>query len=123
MARPGDIYIGISGSEVLVSPGGRKFTRRIVEGAREERSVNGRRVKDILWRKWEFALEYTIIDGTSLREFDMLWNMQSDLSFIWYDADNVENSHTVQMDPYDSTRLVLLGDGLWSGVNFLFHEV
>ena len=119
MAQPGDIYI----NDMLMSPFGRRFTKRIRENARSERTVNGRLIKDIRWRKWEFSLDYSLCDGTTLATYQYLWDLRAALSFRWVDSGGADRSYTVQMGPFDVRRLILLGDGLWSGLSISLEEV
>lgn len=123
MGTPGDIKLGPSGSETLLSPFGRTFRKRERESALASRTVNGRLIKDIRWRKQDFDLTYSIIDGTTLAVLQGLWDLEAELSLIWTDADGTDNTHTVQMSPFDARRLVLLDDGLWRGTTIRLTEV
>lgn len=122
MAQPGSIYIGPAGAEILISPYGRTFSKRILEGAREDRTVNGRMIKDIKWRKMSFLLSYSLIDGDTLEVFRSLLDLQTELSFRHTDSDGIERTYTVHMKPFSARRLVLIADGLWSGANMEFEE-
>ena len=123
MPNPGDMYLGLSGAEILLDPFGRRFTVRTREQAREERTVNGRLIKDIIYRKQEFRLSYDLITGDALDTYEFLFGLQQELSFRWYGSDGAENAYTVHMGPFSKRRVVLISDGLWSGTTIELAEV
>lgn len=118
MGQPGDMYL----NGIKLSPYGRTFRVNPLEEARAERTVNGRLIKDILYRKQEFSLSYEIITGDAINTFTSLYDLQEELTFMWVDSDGTENSYTVHMGPFDRTRLVLIDDGLWTGAEIELRE-
>lgn len=118
----GQIWLGASGSEVLLSAYGRKFTVRDTEITRELRTSSGKLVKEIIATKKIFNLDYSTITGTALNALLTIYALQAELSLIVYYTE-IATSYTVLMGPLDRTRLILLDDGLWTGVSVELKEV
>lgn len=120
----GDIYLGVTGSEILLSPFGREFQEGEVEGSRSDRTASGRMVRDIMWSKKIFTLDYSdAIDGNVLATLKTLYNLLDELSLIvHYDDENVV-TYTVLMKPFKRTRKLLAGNQLWSGTSIELEEV
>ena len=119
MSAPGDIFIGA----VKLSPFGRTYTEKNIRGEREERTVNGTLRTDILWTKKQFTLAYSEIAGTALAQYEAIYATGGDLTMVIWHAGSGSSTYTVRMRPFDKTRLILRGDGLWSGVTFEFDQV
>lgn len=132
-AKKGDIYLGLLGEEELVSPFGRKLIITDTELNREERTASGRLVRDVIATKKKFSLQYEIITGTALEAFLDLYDLNSELSLLIFTDSNATTTtpepeaiydiYTVLMEPISRERLLLLDDGLWSGVNIDLLEV
>jgi len=119
-----DITLGVSGgSATKLTAYGRTFSEGIIEIARQTRTASGRLVKDIIATKKKFTLEYSLITGTSLQEFIDLYDEDSVLEMIVRDPTLGTSTYNVQMQPIDYTRVLLLDDGLWSGVSVVLEEV
>ena len=121
MSVRGDIYLGASGSEILVSPFGRRFTKTPIESTREERTTGGTLKKDVMYIKHDFSLNYSIITGTALAEFQTIFDLDSELSLIYWEG-TTQFTHSVYMEPFRRRRTILLDDGLYSGVNIKLTE-
>jgi hypothetical protein len=132
-AQKGDIYLGTLGAEELLSPFGRKLTITDTELSREERTASGRLVKDVIATKKKFTLVYETITGTALEQFLDLYAVGGEMSLLIFTDSNLttttpepeENydNYTVLMEPIERERLLLLDDGLWSGVNVVLEEI
>jgi hypothetical protein len=132
-AKKGDIYLGLLGEETVVSPFGRKLIITDTELNREERTASGRLVRDVIATKKKFSLQYEIITGTALEQFLDLYDLNSELSLLIFTDSNATTTtpepeanyeiYTVLMEPISRERLLLLDDGLWSGVNVELLEV
>ena len=123
MALKNDIYFGVSGAEVLLSPFGRKFTPGYMEFARSERTASARGVKDIYATKRKFNLDYSIIDNALLEIMKAYYELEAALSLIVTNQDSTTTTYTVLFAPFDWTRLLAAGNGLWEGVSFQLEEV
>lgn len=126
----GEIYLTIydtaattTYTPVLLDAVGRKFSEDIIEISRKDRTANGRLVIDIINTKKKFTLAYETIDGASITEFENYYNLQSQLQLTIYSSDIAYDEYIVIMSPYNKTRWILTGNGLWTGVSFEFEEV
>lgn len=131
MAKKGDIYLGLTGSEVLISPFGRKLSIMPEEIGRRDRTASGRLVRDIKAIKNKIVLAYETIDGSALETFLDLFEEYEELSLLIYHTDSPTtddesqyyDAYTVQMEPIARERLLLTSDGLWTGVSIELNEV
>lgn len=131
MAKKGDIYLGLTGSEEKISAFGRKLLISDNKLSRQERTANGRLVEDIITTKKKITLAYETIDGDALANFLALYELESELSILIFNEDDVTTTgegatydqYDVLMEPIDRERLLLLGEGLWSGVNIVLNEI
>lgn len=132
MSKKGDIYLGAAGSETLLSPFGRKLLIADEEIGREQRTASGRLVRDIVATKKKITLAYETIDGDDLITFLDLYDGYDELSLLIYHTDvnittddegNYYDQYTVLMKPISRERLLLSGDGLWSGAQIELLEV
>lgn len=130
--QKGDIYLGELGSEELLSPFGRKLTIADEEIGREQRTASGKLVKDIIATKKKFTLAYETIDGDALEQFLDIYDLNDELSLFIYHTDvpsttsdesNYYDAYTVLMRPLSRERLLLLENGLWTGVSVELNEV
>jgi hypothetical protein len=118
----GDILLGPAGQEQLLTRFGRKFSEGEIEFAKSERTASARLVKDIIAIKKKFRIEYSEIDGDDLRAVLILYNLQTELSLIVH-YEYVSATYVVRMSPFDRSRVISLGQGLWSNVTIEMEEV
>lgn len=133
MANKGDIYLGTSGSESLMSPYARKLSIEDEQISREGRTYSGRLVRDIITTKKNIKLQYDLIGGNDLATYLSLYNLDSELSLqIYHTSDEGGTTaapetnydqYTVLIDSISRTRELLASDGLWSGVTINLKEV
>lgn len=130
--KKGDIYMGPAGSEVKISAFGRVLQVSDTILSREERTASGRLVRDIIASKKKIKLVYETIDGDVLIQFLNFYETFDELN-VWIYHDDVVGTPTepssfcdpyvVLMQPIDRTRVLLLANGLWSGVTIEMNEV
>jgi hypothetical protein len=132
VSQKGDIYLGPSGTETLLSPFGRKLKISDVLLAREEQTASGRRVRDIIATKKKFTLTYEMIDGDELEKLIDLYEANDEMSLLLYndsfptttpEAGDDCDAYTVLMQPIERERVLLLDNGLWAGVTVELNEV
>ncbi len=121
MSIRGDIYLGASGSEILVNPFGRSFQKYPKETTREERTVNGTLKKDIMYIKHTFTLSYSSITGDALAELQTIYDLAQELNLIYWENGS-QYTHAVYMKPMKRKRELLLSDGLYKGVTVQLSE-
>jgi len=74
---------------------------------------------------------YEAIDGDALTQFLDLYDLQGELSILIYHTDSPTtddesayyDQYTVLMRPIARERLLVTGEGLWTGVSIEFNEV
>ena len=119
----GDIYLGIEGSEAILSPFGRRFAITPDEIGREDRTASGRLVRDVVAVKHKITLAYEVIDGAALTQFLDLYDLDEILSLLVYTADDEYDQYYVLMRPIARERLLVTGEGLWQGVTIEMNEI
>jgi hypothetical protein len=129
VASKGEIYLGPSGSETLITAFGRRLIIIPEEISRSDRTASGRLVKDIVAVKYRFEMPYSAIDGDNLQDLLDCYDLKSELSLLIYLTDTTTflndegETPVVLMDPLERERLLLLGEGLWTGANLVLSEV
>jgi len=125
MAKAGEIYLGLSGSEYLLTPADRKLTITDEEILREGRVASGKLRQEIIAVKKNFSLKYEYIGGTNLATIQTIYNLQDELSLKIYNTDTLHDDYTVIMRPITKERVLLdtIGGGLWAGVTVELVEV
>lgn len=123
----GDIKLGVTGSEVVISAFGRSFTVKDIETSRMQRTVDGTMKKDIIYRKKEFNLKYKEIFGDDLDQLLTIYETISQpMSLIIEDGTDGgggSETYSVYMKPTDRQRISFCNDdGLFTGVNFVLSE-
>jgi hypothetical protein len=123
MPANGDIYLGVSGSEAIMGAYGRKLIVEDVEISRAERAISGKLRKEIITTKKKITLAYETITGTDLTTYLTLYALEGELVIKIYTSAVAYDQYTVYMQPISRERLILLGTGLWGGVNIVLDEV
>lgn len=123
----GEIYLGLSGYEQLLSAYDRTFSQKRLEISREERTADGTLVIDYIRMIYLFTLSYQSIDNQLLNYFETMYFQHQALSLIVYYSETLSSTYLVRMRPFDQTRLLLsgseTGQAIWSGVTFEFEEI
>lgn len=123
----GDVKLGASGSEAVISAFGRTITVKDIETSRMKRTVDGTMKKDIIYRKKEFNLKYSSIFGDDLDQlltiYDTITQPMSLIIVNGTDGSGGSETYSVYMKPSDRQRISFCNDdGLFSGVNFVLSE-
>lgn len=123
----GEIYLGLSGYENLLSAYDRTFSQKRLEISREERTADGTLVIDYIAVKYIFTLAYETMDNQLLDLFESLYFQRTTLSLIVYYSETGSSTYSVRMKPFDQTRLLLSGSetdqAIWSGVTIELEEI
>jgi hypothetical protein len=118
----GEIWLGLQGSEVLLSPFGRTLSIGDIELSRTDRTASGRKVKDIITTKKKITISYSMIDGPELTILRDLYNLHSTLRII-IENGGINQVYTVMMEPINEDRILCIGDTLWGNVQVVMEEV
>lgn len=125
----GEIYLSVYGGTTTGAPSlldakGREFSLGTVEIARKTRTANARLVKDIVDSKANLSLNYSMIDKTSLDQFEAFYNLDTELYLTVFNTDIDIDQYIVLMQPIPKrSRLRLGADGLYRNVSIKFEEV
>ena len=129
MAANGEIYLGPAGSEILLSPYGRKLRIIPEEISRSDRTAGGKLVTDIITIKYRFELPYEMIDGDALDTILTLYGLHQSLTLLIYFSPSTYfkgesgSAPIVKMSPIQRERLVMLGNGIWSDTSLTLEEI
>jgi len=132
----GEIYLGLSGSEQVLTGMDRKLSVEDIKISREDRTDSGRKVRDVIATKKRITITYETIEGTDLDYILCLSDLDEELSVqLWPSGgdyltttpsggDTIYEAYTVLMDPIKRDRLLLTAeDGVWGGVTIVLEEV
>jgi hypothetical protein len=123
MPNPGDVYLGLKGSEIALTSAGRRVSENDLEFARENRTADKTLVSDLVATKLQVSIAYELLRGADLEAILSLYNLHSDLNLILYDRDGSERSYTVKLRPLRRDRVTVLGGWIWAGVTLELEEV
>jgi hypothetical protein len=113
---------------------GRTMTEEQMQIAREDRTANGRAVRDIIAVKRKWTLEYSLIDHDDLVQLMDLYNSQDELTLEIYYGDTTSTTVEddsggdvervqVLMQPITRTRVLGGNARLWANVAITLDEV
>jgi len=88
MSKKGDIYLGVYGSEYLLSAFGRTLTIADEDITREGRTFDGTLVRDKIATKTTITLSYSLIGGSELATLKTIYALDTTLSLQIYHTDN-----------------------------------
>lgn len=129
MALAGEIYLGQSGNELLLSAYGRELSIKPIEISRSGRTVGGTLKTDIVTVKYQFELAYSAINGDELQDIIDLYDLKEPLTLLSYTSPSTYflsesgAAPIVRVNPVQRKRLLLLGSGLWSGTSLILDEI
>ena len=123
MPNPGDVYLGLKGSEIPLPAAGRKLSENDLEFVRERRTADATLVSDLTAVKKQVSIRYELLVGADLEAIVSLYSQHADLNLILYDRDGSERNYTVRFKPLRRDRDTVLNDWLWSGVVLELEEV
>lgn len=112
MASEGEIYLGPTGSESLVSNFAREVVRSFEPFGRRGRTANGKYKEDIASRKYTFRIPYEYIDQTTLTllytkySLDVPMNLRMYISDIAFFTNFDGNCPVVKMTEFSSTDFI-----------------
>jgi hypothetical protein len=105
----GDIYLGATGDEDLISNHAKEVIREFEEFGRSERTFGGRLKKDITSRKYTFTINYDYIDSAVLATIYEKYGLSADLNLRMYIGESTfftnfdGNCPVVRINPFGST--------------------
>lgn len=120
----GDIYLGVSGSEILLSRAGLRLKIVPTEIIVKTRTADGTQVSDLKAKKQHVDIAYDpAITGTNLDSLLALYDLDQELSMIIDREDGATDTYTVTLNPIERERALVRDIWLWSGVTLSLDEV
>jgi hypothetical protein len=130
MAKDGDIYIGPTGSLILLSTYGRNVTIIPDEIGRSKRTFGGTLKTDITSIKYSFKIPYGLIDGGSLSAMLTLYDLHQGLELKIYDSSTTwflnddDSTPVVKMNPISRNRFMSIGSvRYWKKIDLVLDEI
>lgn len=125
MARkPGEIYLGLKGQEILLPAyGGRKITPKPIEILREQVTVSGALVSDLIGVRPAWTISYQELYGPEVEALLDLYNLHRTLNLIIVDRHGNAKEYDVILRPISLTRETIRDDWEWSGVTLELEAV
>lgn len=114
--KPGDIYLGLKGREMELPALGRKVTPQEQEILREEETIDGTLVSDLVGVRRGWTIEYELQTGPDFDQLLDLYFLHTDLNLIEVDRSGRVSEYTVVIRPISRMRETVENDWLWSGI-------
>lgn len=130
MASEGEIYLGPTGDEELISNYAKEVLREIEEIGRSGRTASGRLVVDIAARKYTFTILYEYIDSVALALIYEKYSLDQGLNLRMYITDTTYFTNfdgecpVVRMKPFHSTDFLTgRSTKIYKGAPIVFEEI
>lgn len=130
MASEGQIYLGPTGDEELISNYAKEVERTFEEFGRSGRTFGGVLKRSVTSRKYTFRIPFDIIDAASLAiiyekyELDTPLNLRMYLSASTYFTNFDGNCPVVLMEPFASTDFITgRSTKIYKNTSLVFVEV
>jgi len=110
----------------LITPYGRTFSEDRIELTRKDRTANARLVIDYINSKRKFTLDFSLINNDDLDELVWYYDTQENNFLLYLTIEYTDTrieSYDVVMAPIGMERVLVTGNGLWSGVSIEFEEI
>jgi hypothetical protein len=119
----GEIYLGISGNEILLYDGSRTVTPERIEIVKSNRTLSGRLVEDVIRVYTNHTIEYEFIPAEAFEDLQDLYNLGQHLNLIIVDRNGSPISYTVKMHPVNGKRSLWGSTWFYDGVSVLLEEI
>jgi hypothetical protein len=131
MAEKGEVYLGPTGSLVLLSAWGRTAVNinPPIEGGREDRTEGGTLKTDVTYVKETFSIQYDMIIKSALDQIITLQKLREGLELRIYDSSTTwylnEDDETpiVKLSPVSINRLMIYPDIYLKGTKLYLQEI
>lgn len=119
----GRIWLGETGSEVLLNSAGRQFAEEDIEINREGRVANGDLVFDRIAEKKVFTMAYEAMTQETLDTILAEYNRGVILNLKVERQNLSVDEYSVKFRPFSRVRMLAMETWLWEGVTFVLEEV
>ena len=122
--KPGDIYLGLPGQEMLLPAyGGRKVTPKFTEIRKEKVAVDGTLLSDLAGKRPAWTISYDELFGPDVEALLDLYELHEDLNLIIVDRFGRTKPYEVILRPPAMTRESIRDEWEWSGVTLELEAV
>lgn len=130
MASEGEIYLGPTGDEELISSFAREVKRVPREIGRVDETADGSLQSDIINKKYTFTIPYEYIDQTALNllydryDLNVAMNLRIYITDVAWFTNFEGNVPSVKMEPFASTDFIVgKTTKLYKGSDLILREV
>lgn len=130
MATEGEIYLGVTGDEDLISNYAKEVERSFEEIGRSGRTLGGVYKSDIRSRKYTFKIRFDYIDQTALNLIYTKYSSDAEMNLRMYITDTTYFTNfssvvpVVRMVPFSSTDFMKnLSSKIYKNSHLTFLEV
>jgi len=112
MTTEGEIYLGVTGDEDLISTHAKNVVREFENFGRSERTFGGRLKEDVTSRKYTFTINWEYIDSSTLETILEKQALNADLNLRMYISDSTYFTNfdgdcpVVRISPFASTDFI-----------------
>ena len=122
--KPGDIYLGLPGQEMLLPAyGGRKVTPKFTEIRKEKVAVDGTLLSDLTGKRPAWTISYDELFGPDVEALLDLYELDKDLNLVMVNRHGVPKEYEVLLRPPAMTRESIRDEWEWSGITLELEAV
>lgn len=122
--KPGDIFLGLPGQEILLPAyGGRKIAPKYTEIRKEQVAIDGTICSDFAGRRPAWTISYQELFGPDMEALLDLYELNQNLNLIIVDRHGVAKEYEVILRPPAMTRETIRDNWEWSGVTLEVEAV
>lgn len=121
-----EIYLDIKdgANPTLLTPYDRNLNVEDVEISRSDRASSGKLRRDIAAVKKRIKISWDSINTANLVILKNYYDLHNELDItLGASVPGGKNKYTVLVSPFNWTRVLSVGEGMWSGVELEFNEV
>ena len=119
----GRLWLGLAGSETLFETGWSALFETELEFGRRGRVANASLVIDVIGKKKQFKLKYSVMKQATLDALMTEYNRGVILNFKVEREDLSIDTYRVKFEPIKRTRLLAMDQWLAKGASFTLEEV
>ena len=122
--KPGDVYLGLPGQEILLPAyGSRKVTPKFTEIRKEKVAIDGTILSDLVGVRPAWIISYEELFGPDVEALLDLYEIRDDLNLIIVDRHGVSKEYEVILRPPAMTRESIRDEWEWSGITLELEAV
>lgn len=120
----GRIWLGLAGSEILLSNIDRTFIEEDTEILKESRAASGKLVFDIIAVKKHFEIDYVTVTDDVLETLKQIYSYHDILSLKIERKNGTVDTYSVRLKPFSRKRvLTSKKEWLWGDIKLILDEI